>query len=102
MIKNNTNNLTDIHIIKQPIITDKTIRLLDNNKYSFLVHRKSNKPSIKSAIENLFNVKVINVNTCQLPKKKKKVGKYIGYKSQYKKAIVKLQEDDTINLFETT
>ena len=86
-------------IIKYPIITDKATRLLENNQYSFVVNPTSSKPTIKIAIEYLFNVKVIKINTCQLPKKKKRVGKYIGWKSHYKKAIVTLAEGNTINLF---
>jgi large subunit ribosomal protein L23 len=86
-------------IIKYPIITDKATRLLENNQYSFVVDRYSDKLTIKSAIEYLFNVKVIKVNTCRLPKKKKRVGKYIGWKPHYKKAIVTLSEGDVINLF---
>lgn len=86
-------------IIKYPIITDKATRLLENNQYSFVVDRYSDKPNIKTAIENLFNVKVIKVNTCRLPRKKKRVGKYIGWKPQYKKTIVTLAEGEIINLF---
>jgi len=86
-------------IIKYPIITDKATRLLENNQYSFIVDRYSDKITIKSAIEYLFNVKVIKVNTCRLPRKKTRVGKYIGWKPQYKKAIVSLADGDVINLF---
>ena len=86
-------------IIKYPIITDKATRLLENNQYSFVVNPSSDKITIKAAIEYLFNVKVIKVNTCKLPRKKKRVGKSIGYKSQYKKAIVTLADGYTINLF---
>ena len=92
-------NLSSSDIIKYPIITDKATRLFENNKYSFVVNPCSDKITIKAAIEYLFNVKVIKVNTCQLPKKKKRIGKYIGYKPQYKKAIVTLADGDTINLF---
>lgn len=92
-------NRSSNDIIKYPIITDKATRLLENNQYSFVVDPKSNKLTIKEAIEYLFNVKVIKVNTCQLPRKQKRIGKYIGWKSQYKKAIVTLYEGDTINLF---
>jgi large subunit ribosomal protein L23 len=88
-----------INVIKYPIITDKATRLLENNQYSFIVDPKSDKISIKQSIEYLFNVKVIKVNTCQLPKKKRRVGKYIGSKPHYKKAIVTLSEGNTINLF---
>jgi len=90
---------SDINIIKYPVITDKATRLLENNQYSFIVNPKSDKITIKAAIEYLFNVKVIKINTCHLPRKKKRVGKYVGWKSQYKKAIVTLSEGDTINLF---
>ena len=90
---------SEAQVIKYPIITDKATRLLENNQYSFVVDRYSNKIAIKDSIEFLFNVKVIKVNTCRLPRKKKRVGKYIGWKPQYKKAIVTLVEGDTINLF---
>ena len=89
----------NVQIIKYPIITDKATRLLENNQYSFIVDRYSDKLKIKAAIEYLFNVKVIKINTCRLPRKQKRVGKYIGWKPQYKKAIVSLKEGDVINLF---
>lgn len=89
----------NFNIIKYPIITDKATRLLENNKYSFIVSPKSNKLAIKQAIEFLFNVKVTKVNTAHLPRKKRRVGKYIGWNSQYKKAIVTLSDEDSINLF---
>ena len=90
---------SNIEIIKYPIITNKATQLLENNKYSFIVDQYSNKLTIKAAIEYLFNVKVIKINTCWLPRKKKRVGKYVGWKAQYKKAIVTLSEGDVINLF---
>ncbi len=91
--------LSSSEIIKYPIVTDKATRLLENNQYSFIVNPKSNKLAIKSAIEDLFDVKVLKINTCNIPKKKKRMGKYIGWKPQFKKAIVTLSEGDTINLF---
>ena len=71
----------------------KRYRIIDfkRNKYGV--------EGIVAAIEYLFNVTVIKVNTCRLPRKKKRVGKYIGWKPQYKKAIVTLSEGDVINLF---
>ena len=86
-------------VIKYPIITDKATRLLENNQYSFIVDRYSDKITIKTAIEYLFDVKIIKINTSRLPRKKKRVGKYIGWKPQYKKAIVTLSEGGVINLF---
>jgi large subunit ribosomal protein L23 len=88
-----------VQIIKYPIITDKATRLLENNQYTFLVDRYSDKLKIKASIEYLFDVKVVKINTCRLPRKSKRVGKYLGWKSQYKKAIVRLSEGDLINLF---
>lgn len=90
---------SNIQCIKYPIITDKATQLLENNQYSFIVDRHANKPKIKDAIETLFDVKVIKINTSNLPRKKKRVGKYTGWKTQYKKAIVTLSENDLINLF---
>ena len=90
---------SNVQIIKYPIITEKTAQLLEKNQYSFVVDPYSDKLTIKTAIEYLFNVKVIKVNTCRFPRKKKRVGKYIGWKPQYKKAIVTLSEGDSINLF---
>ena len=91
--------LNNLEIIKYPIITDKATRLVENNQYSFIVDRYSNKTQIKAAIEYLFSVKIQKINTCRLPRKKKRVGKSVGWKPQYKKAIVRLAEGDVINLF---
>jgi large subunit ribosomal protein L23 len=78
---------SNAQIIKYPIITDKATRLLENNQYSFVVDRYSDKITIKAAIEYLFNVKVIKINTCRLPRKKKRVGKYMGGNLNIKKQL---------------
>jgi len=91
--------LNNLEIIKYPIITDKATRLVENNQYSFIVDRYSNKTQIKAAIEYLFSVKIQKINTCRLPRKKKRVGKSVGWKPQYKKAIVTLVQGNVINLF---
>ena len=95
----NSSTLTNASIIKYPLITDKATRLLENNQYTFIVDRESDKITIKNTIEFLFDVKVTKVNSCRLPRKKKRVGKYIGWKPQYKKAIVSLAKGDVIDLF---
>jgi len=64
-------HLSNEQVVKYPIITDKATRLLENNQYTFVVNRYSDKITIKSAIENLFDVKVTKINTCRLPRKKK-------------------------------
>ena len=87
-------------IVKYPILTEKTIRLIEQNQYSFAVDPKADKNSVKSAIEQLFDVKVVSVNTSLLPLRRRRVGKFIGTKSRYKRVIVKLASEDSIKLFE--
>lgn len=88
-----------IDCIKYPIVTEKSASLFEKNQYTFIVDKNTDKLTIKTAIEFLFNVKVVKVNTCLMPKKKKRLGKYIGYINKHKKAIVKLAPENTINLF---
>nr|YP_009393759.1 ribosomal protein L23 [Caloglossa beccarii]ARW62321.1 ribosomal protein L23 [Caloglossa beccarii] len=88
-----------LNLIKYPIITDKTTKAIEDNIYVFAVAKKANKKQVKKTIEYIFNVKIKKINTLNGPKKKKKVGKFIGTVTQYKKAIIKLQDNDTINLF---
>jgi large subunit ribosomal protein L23 len=89
-----------LDIIKYPVLTEKTIRLIEQNQYSFAVDPKADKSAIKFAVEQLFDVKVISVNTSLLPLRKRRVGKFIGKKARYKRAIVKLASEDSISLFE--
>jgi large subunit ribosomal protein L23 len=91
--------INPLSIIKYPVINEKSTNLLSENKYTFLVDKKAKKSVIKWVIEYLFNVKVTNINTLMKPKKKRAVGRFSGYKPQYKKAIVTLQSGDKINLF---
>ena len=88
-----------IDLIRKPIITEKATILLEENKYVFDVEKKATKPDIKKAIETLFDVKVTKVNVQNLPRKKRRMGRYIGTKPQYKRAIVTLAEEDSITLF---
>lgn len=99
MMSKNIPQKTLIDIIKYPILTDKTTRLIEENQYCFAVEIKANKPKIKKAIEELFSVHVKKVTTSCVKRKSKRVGKYVGKKSRYKKAIVKLDGDEKINLF---
>ena len=86
-------------IIKAPIITEKTSDLLKNqNTITFSVDVKANKTQIKQAIENIFDVKVENVNIINVKPKKKRVGRYVGKTNKVKKAIVKLKEGSSIEL----
>ena len=96
---NNTNYRQLIDLIKYPIITDKATRLLELNQYTFATDLRANKDQIKSAIEYLFKVKVSAVNTYHAPVKKKRIGKFIGKKPKYKRAVVTLQSGSSIDLF---
>jgi len=87
-------------VIKRPIITEKTSDLMGENKYTFAVDRRANKLEIKEAVEKLFDVKVLNVNTMNVKPRRHRVGRYEGFKSGYKKAIVTLAEGNSIELFE--
>nr|YP_010951575.1 50S ribosomal protein L23 [Laurencia catarinensis]WMP12514.1 50S ribosomal protein L23 [Laurencia catarinensis] len=98
--KKTTSNLIDI--IKYPRITDKTTKDIENNVYCFQVDKDSNKCEIKKAIENVFDVKVEKINTTMSPPKTKTIGKFKGKIKKYKKAIVKLKNSYTINLFENS
>lgn len=85
-------------LVRRPILTEKATRLMEENKFTFEVVPKATKPQIKAAIEGLFDIKVVQVNTQQQPRKQRRVGKFIGYKPQYKRAIVTVAsgEEDKI------
>ena len=91
---------SSIDLIKYPILTEKAVRLFKQNQYTFAVSKKADKSVIKTAIETLFDVKVISVNTSLQALKKRRVGKFIGKKTQYKRAIVTLAPENSITLFE--
>ncbi|MBQ9854318.1 MAG: 50S ribosomal protein L23 [Bacilli bacterium] len=84
-------------IIYAPIITEKSAALANENKYVFKVDPKANKTEIKQAIESIFNVKVLSITTANSHPKKRRVGKYSGMTNKYKRAIVKLAKDNSIN-----
>lgn len=93
--------------VKSPLVTDKSTQLLSRTskpnqqaQYSFLVDRLATKPKIKAEIEALFQVQVVQVRTCRLPRKPKRVGKFLGWKPQYKKAMVSLAKGNQIKLFD--
>jgi large subunit ribosomal protein L23 len=87
-------------IIKAPIVTEQSTKLIESqNRYTFKVDRKANKVEIKKAVELIFKVKVLSVNTVNVLPKYKKMGKYEGFKPAYKKAVVKLAEGQKIDAF---
>lgn len=86
-------------LIRRPIVTEKATRLLELNQYCFDVDPSATKPQIKAAIEALFDVKVVAVNTMNRPRKQRRIGRFMGFRAQYKRAIVTLAPESTINLF---
>ena len=89
-------------VIKRPIITEKSMSLLDENKYTFEVDKNANKPAIKAAIEQIFDgVKVKKVRTMNYEGKKVRTRHGIGKKADWKKAVVTLTDDSAeIEYFE--
>lgn len=88
-------------VIVRPIVTEKSTDLLDRSgKYSFVVARDANKVEIADAIQKLFNVSVRDVRTMQYRGKERRVGRTIGRRASWKKAVVTLREGDTIEIFE--
>jgi len=97
-MENHTRNLGDLlSLIKYPSLTEKAINLYSSRQYTFIVDRSLTKTEIKYILEKIFNVNIISVNTCILPIKKRKVGRFLGNRSQYKKTYVKLKEGDSIS-----
>lgn len=85
-----------VDIVKCPVVTEKATRLMELNQFTFDVDPRATKPMIKAAIEQLFDVKVIGMNTLNLPRKKKRVGRFVGFKPKYKRAIVSLEDGEPI------
>lgn len=87
-------------IIKAPIITEKTSQLIESeNTYTFEVDKRANKIEIKKAIEEIFKVDVLRVNTINVKRKFKRMGQHEGYKPAYKKAMVTIADGQKIDAF---
>ncbi|MDK0957177.1 50S ribosomal protein L23 [Clostridium perfringens] len=92
--------LTSHDIIRKPVITEKSMAAMAENKYTFIVHMAANKVQIKRAVEEVFNVKVADVKTMRLEGKTKRVGVHIGKRADFKKAVITLAEGSSIEFFE--
>lgn len=88
-------------IIIKPIVTEKSMDLLADNKYTFVVDRRANKTEIKNAIQNIFDVKVEKIYTINVKGKPKRLGRFEGRTSDRKKAIVTLKPGQKIRLFDS-
>jgi large subunit ribosomal protein L23 len=92
-------NLYDV--IRRPLVTEKSnIGREEENVVTFAVDPRANKHEIQRAVEGLFDVKVVAVRTMRMPRKSRRVGKFMGRKPEWKKALVRLAEGQTIEFFE--
>ena len=88
-------------IIRRPLVTEKSTQQKETSRqYAFEVNRKANKNEIQSAVERLFKVKVLEVRTCNVLGKVKRLGRKYGKRPDWKKAIVTLKEGERIEFFE--
>jgi large subunit ribosomal protein L23 len=87
-------------VLLKPLITEKSMGLMEENKYTFLVDKRANKITIKNAVEELFKVTVLDVKTMVVKGKMKRVGRFTGRTPARKKAIVTLKPGDKITVFE--
>ncbi|GAB4212194.1 MAG: 50S ribosomal protein L23 [Synechococcales cyanobacterium] len=86
-------------ILIRPVVTEKATRLIEQRQYVFEVRDNATKPAIRYAVQEMFGVQVTSVNTVSLPRQKRRVGKFIGYRPRPKRAIVTLAEGNAITLF---
>ena len=88
-------------IIFEPVVSEKSYDLVDaNNQYTFIVDPRSNKTEIKQAIQTIFDVKVVSVNTVNRQGKRKRTGLTLGKRKNTKRALVTLASGDSIDVFE--
>ncbi len=85
-------------VLKSPHITEKATALMGKNQYVFKIFPKANKQMIKRAVEQIYDVDVVNVRIVSIPGKQKRLGKTKGWKQGYRKAIVSLKKGDEIEM----
>jgi large subunit ribosomal protein L23 len=89
-------------VIRRPLITEKATQLQESvGKYSFEVDKRANKIDVKRAVESMFDVHVVKVNTTSVHGKVKRMGRFVGRRSNWKKAIVTLADGQSIDYFES-
>jgi large subunit ribosomal protein L23 len=87
-------------VLIRPVVSEKSYTLMAANKYTFRIHPEANKTQVRQAVEELFGVRVIDVRTVNVRSKPKRRGWTSGSTREWKKAIVQLHEDDSLELFE--
>jgi large subunit ribosomal protein L23 len=87
-------------VLLAPVVSEKSYSLIDDRKYTFKVHKNAHKTQVRQAVEELFDVHVVNVNILKVQAKPKRRGLSKGIRPGWKKAIVQLREGDTIEIFQ--
>ena len=93
-----SNDLTQVLI--RPLLSEKSYNESDLNKYRFQVRIDANKLTVRRAVEKMFGVEVVDVNISRVHGKKKRTGRHIHRKSDWKKAVVTLKDGESLDFFE--
>lgn len=88
-------------VILAPVVSEKSYALLDEGRYTFVVHPSTNKTEIKEAVQKIFGVQVVSVNTLNRKGKRKRFGSTFGTRKDTKRAVVTLAEGERIDIFES-
>ena len=89
-------------VLIAPVVSEKSYGQIAQNRYTFKVHQDAHKTQIRQAVEELFDVKVVNVNIVKVQPKPKRRGLFKGTRPGWKKAVVQLRPGDSIEIFEGT
>ena len=87
-------------VLIRPVVSEKSYEQITQNKYTFKVHQDAHKTQIRQAVEELFDVHVVNVNIVKVQPKPKRRGVYKGIRPGWKKAVVQLKQGDSIEIFQ--
>ena len=88
-------------VILEPVVSEKSYDLIQsNNTYTFIVDKRTNKTEVRQAVEGIFDVRVVGVNTINRKGKVKRTGYKLGKRSDTKRALVRLADGDSIDIFE--
>ncbi|HZC30017.1 MAG TPA: 50S ribosomal protein L23 [Gaiellaceae bacterium] len=93
-------SLHPAEILIRPVISEKSYEQITQNKYTFKVHKDAHKTQIRQAVEQLFDVTVLDVNVLKVQAKPKRRGLHRGVRPAWKKAVVQLKQGDSIEIFE--
>ena len=93
-------SLHPTEILLAPVVSEKSYSLIEDQKYVFKVHSDAHKTQIRQAVEQLFEVHVVDVKVMTVPPKPKRRGQHKGVRPGWKKAVVQLREDESIEIFQ--